>query len=44
VPAPDMAGPELPAPDAVPADQPVVVAVDAVNPDEPLAPAPDSLI
>jgi hypothetical protein len=42
LPAVDMPGPELPAPEGVPAAQPVVV--DAVNPDEPLAPAPDSVI
>jgi hypothetical protein len=44
VPAPDMPGPELPAPDAIPPAEPVVVLVDAVNSDEPLAPAPDSVI
>ena len=52
LPAPDAPAPDLPPPDAVPAPgpavdspaEPVVVAVDAPNPDQPLAPVPDSAI
>jgi hypothetical protein len=44
LPGQDLPALELPAPDAVPAAEPVVVAVDAVNPDAPLADAPDSVI